>query len=77
MHYNIREEGAEASNTCPLCGMKISRVTMKNGGLVSFESAAGLRMVKHACQTIGEHLSQRRDPETEDLFLSYEAAQHT
>ena len=45
---------------------------MRNGKLVVFEAADGLRSVKHPCCHWGEHMGKMREKDTLDLFASDE-----
>lgn len=53
---------------CPMCGISILSVHMRNGGWLHVSAAVGMRRIKHACMYLGEGLSQRRDENTSDLF---------
>jgi hypothetical protein len=65
-----REDTAAAMRyPCPLCGARILRVKMPNGGLVHFEGRPGLGRIIHPCFNIGKGLSNRRDPNTFELEL--------
>lgn len=63
-----RRETSSYRHPCNVCGRQIISVRMQSGGWSHFESAKGLEMVKHACKTLGHHLSKKRDELTLDMF---------
>ena len=66
--FGAAGQGGSYRHPCPVCGIAIISVSMRNGGWAHFNGAVGLTRIKHHCLHFGEGLSKRRDDMTLDLF---------